>query len=286
MSVLPRTVQDVNPTQNRKSISVMNSNNDAYDYNHYNNSTFSNNNRIPIVIKRLFKTPKNLDFETATWEMFHLIFKPRKAFRSFYYQHQTKNQWARDDPSFFLLQILLLSITSIAWSIAYGRSFMGFCKLLFNMIFIDFFLLGFIISTMFWFILNRPFFQFKLMTNNDYYNSNNVNNSTRPSIEWGYCFDVHCDAFLVILLLLYFLQFLLLPIINLHNWFALIVGNSLYCFAIGHYFILTFYGYSQLPFLKNINFILLPTLGMALLYVISLIGIDLSSWLSFYNYTN
>ncbi|CAI4045170.1 hypothetical protein SKDZ_11G2360 [Saccharomyces kudriavzevii ZP591] len=237
---------------------------------------------VPMVIKRLFKTPRNLDVETASWEMFHLIFHPRKAYRSIYYQRQTKNQWARDDPSFFIFQIALISISSVTWSI-YNSGFkndgvsMGFFgimghffKSLIMMVVLDFFIFGFIMATIFYVLLNRSYFKFK--------------SSRNTVVEWAYCFDVHCNSFLIILLCLYFIQFLLLPVINLQNWISLLIGNSLYCFAIGHYFILTFYGYNQLPFLKNLNFILLPTLGLSIIYLISLFGIDLSKRLSFYNY--
>lgn len=225
---------------------------------------------FPIVLRRLYKTPKNLDFETATWEMVHLIFKPRKAFRSFYYQHQTRHQWARDDPSFFILQIGLLVLSSMVWSIVYGHSFLGFVKMMLNMIFVDFFLFGFAIATAFWLILNRPRFKFR--------------SAVESQVEWAYCFDVHCNAFLIIWVLLYFLQFVLLPLIKLHRWIGLFVGNTLYCVAFGHYFILTFYGYSQLPYLKSINFILFPALAFAVLYILSLLGIDLSTKLSFRRY--
>lgn len=244
MSTLPLTVQDLKGT-----VSTV---------------------RVPVIIKRLFKSPKNLDFEIAMWDMVNLVFKPRKAFRSFYYQRQTKHKWARDDPSFFILQILLLTISSIIWSLAYGRSLMGFLKMMINMIFIDFFFFGFLIATIFWVLLNRPWFKFK--------------SALDSQVEWAYCFDVHCNAFLIILCLLYFLQFILLPIINLHEWVGLFIGNTLYCAALIHYFVLTFYGYSQLSFLKNINFILLPTLIFGIIYVISLFGIKLSNFLSFSNY--
>lgn len=237
-----------------------------------NRDLISNNggSSIPIILRRLWKTPKNLDFETAIWEMIHLILKPRKAFRSFYYQRQTKNQWARDDPSFFILQIGLLTLSSVVWSIVYGHSIFGFLKMMTEMILVDFFLFGFVVATLFWAVLNRPTFKFR--------------SALDSQVEWAYCFDVHCNAFLIIWIMLYFLQFLLIPIINLHKWIGLFVGNTLYCFAFAHYFILTFYGYSQLTFLKNINFILFPALAFAVLYIVSLVGIDLSTKLSFYNY--
>ncbi|CCH62581.1 hypothetical protein TBLA_0H02970 [Henningerozyma blattae CBS 6284] len=227
-------------------------------------------NSLPPVLRRLFKTPKNLDFETASWEMVHLIFKPRMAYRQFYYQRQTNKQWARDDPSFFLLQIGLLMASSLIWSIVYGHSVGGFFRMMLNMVVTDFFLFGFTVATIFWFVLNRPMFKFKSAVNS--------------RVEWAYCFDVHCNAFLIIWVSIYFLQFLALPILNMENWFSLVVGNTLYCFAFAHYFILTFYGYSQLTFLKNISFILFPSLFFGVLYIISLVGINVASRLSFYKH--
>lgn len=224
-------------------------------------------NMFPVVIKRLFKSPKNLDFETASWEMFNLVFKPRTAFKSFYYQRQTKEFWARDDPSFFILQLCLLTLSSMIWSIAYGHTFGQFLKMMINMIIVDFFAFGALMATLFWIILNRSTFKFK--------------SALDSKVEWAYCFDVHCNAFLIIWCLLYFLQFFLIPILKLHRWIDLFVGNLLYCTALGYYFILTFYGYSQLPFLKNINFILFPTLALGVLFMISLFGINLVDIFSF-----
>lgn len=225
---------------------------------------------LPQVLKRLFKSHKNLDFESATWEMFNLIFKPRKAYRSLYYQRQTRNRWSRDDPSFFILQVGLLLLSSLVWSVIYGHSFTGFVKMMFDMVFIDFFAFGFGVATLFWFTLNRSFFKFR--------------SAQSSQVEWAFCFDVHCNAFLVVWCLLYFLQFILLPVINLHKWVGLFIGNTLYCAAFGQYFVLTFYGYSQLPILKNVNFILLPTLVFFGVYVVSLFGFELSKIFSFHTY--
>lgn len=238
-SVLPRSVDDLKVSFSRK--------------------------KMPVVIRRLFKNPKNLDFETALWEMFTLITAPRKAFRTFYYQ--SKNRWARDDPSFFILQIILLISSSVVWSGVYGHSFGEFLKMMLNMIIIDYFLFGISMATIFWAILNREYFKFK--------------SAKHTKVEWAYCFDIHCDAFLIVWVLLYLVQFVLLPLIRLHKWISLLIGNTLYAIAFCHYFILTFYGYSQLPFLKNIDFILLPSLLGVAVYVVSLFGLNLTQIFSF-----
>lgn len=224
--------------------------------------------RVPVVLRRLLRAPRNLDFETAIWEMVNLIWRPRRAFRSFYHQRHTKTQWARDDPSFFVLQVLLLVVSSLLWSLIYhGDPLSKIATRIFNMIFVDFLIFGMVMATIFWLILNREYFKFKSARN--------------CQVEWAYCFDVHCNSFLIILVALYYLQLLLLPVINYGNWIGIFVGNTLYCSTLAHYFIMTFYGYSQLPFLKNINFILFPSLAFMVLYIVSLVGINLSKNLSF-----
>ncbi|KAI8393002.1 Protein GMH1 [Nakaseomyces glabratus] len=223
---------------------------------------------LPPVLGSLFKAPGNLDFETAMWEMVNLILKPRKTFRAIYYQRQTKNQWARDDPSFFILEILLISISSVFWSLFYYNHSLWKClQSIFNLIFVHFFLFGFATATFFWITLNQPRFKFK--------------SASSSNIEWAYCFDVHCNAFLVILVALYYLRFLLLPL----KFLGVLVPNTLFCASTIHYFILTFYGYSQLPFLKNISFILFPTIVLCILFVVGLFGVDIAALFGFGSYT-
>ena len=75
---------------------------------------------IKVMVKRLFK-PKTLDFETAIWEIFHLIVNPKKMYRSHYYYKQQQheqlgngNSYTRDDPSFDFVD-RVLSLSAIAW---------------------------------------------------------------------------------------------------------------------------------------------------------------------------
>ncbi|CAI5757248.1 unnamed protein product [Candida verbasci] len=212
---------------------------------HSNNSTFSFNlKNYKTMFKRLLK-PNTLDFETAIWEIFHLIINPKKMYRSHYYYKQstssTKSSYTRDDPSFLILLTGFLSISAIAWGLAYSPTIIDILKLVIYMVFIDFYLTGIIISTITWIVTNKLF-------------NLNINKYNINYIEWSFCFDIHCNSFLIIWCLLYVLQFLLLPIIRMKNIVALILGNSLYFGSIGYYFIVTFYGFNSLPFISsNIN---------------------------------
>lgn len=203
------------------------------------------------LFKRLFK-PKTLDFETATWEVFYLIVNPRKMYRSNTYKQQNsrRSSYARDDPSFLILLTVLLSVSAIAWGAAYLPHIWDILKLIFNMVCIDFYVTGFFVATLLWAVTNR-------LTNPDFTVVNAWSLASRYNanyIDWTFCFDVHCNSFLIIWCLLYLLQFFLLPLINnKRSFISLLLGNSLYFGAIGYYFVITFYGFNSLPFFNSLS---------------------------------
>lgn len=189
------------------------------------------------MVKRLFK-PTTLDFETAMWEFTHLIINPKKMYRSQYYkQYQGNKTYSRDDPSFLILLTIFLSISAVAWGLTYSPKVVDIIKLIIYMVFVDFYLTGIGISTASWLVMNK-------MYNGTWgLNRYNVN-----YIEWNFCFDVHCNSFLIIWCLLYLVQFIMLPVITIENSFiSLFLGNGLYFVAIGYYFVITFYGFNSLP---------------------------------------
>lgn len=222
--------------------------------------------RIPLYIKRIFRPP-TLDFETAIWEIFYLVVSPRKVYKSLYYHKQTKNTWARDDPSFVILLSTLLAVSAIAWGLAYSPSILAILKLIVYMVLVDFLATGLIISTVGWLFANR-FLKHKNA------GSGGVM-SIDGDLEWAYCFDVHCNSFLLIWLCLYVIQFLLLPVLNRTNWISLFLGNTLYLIALCYYFVITFLGYSNMPFLEHTELLLFPIPIIAILYFMSLFGFNM-----------
>ncbi|KAK9458035.1 UNC-50 family-domain-containing protein [Dipodascopsis uninucleata] len=228
---------------------------------------FTTSLKLPLVLRRLLKPP-TLDFETAIWEICYLFIAPKKVYRQIYYHRQTKNTWARDDPSFALLLSLFLILSALAWGIAYSPGFVPIIKLMFNMVFIDFLVSGIIAASVGWYIASR--FLRQKTGRNSLSISQQDNN-----VEWGYCFDVHCNSFLVIWFWLYVVQFIMLPIIIKDSWISLFLGNLLYLCAFSYYVVITFLGYSALPFLENTEFILSPILLFVVLFVISLFGFNI-----------
>ncbi|KAK9448324.1 UNC-50 family-domain-containing protein [Limtongia smithiae] len=223
--------------------------------------------RIPIVLRRLLKPP-TLDFETAIWEICYLFISPKKVYRQMYYR--TKDTWARDDPSFVLVLSGFLILSAIAWGVAYSPGFFPIVRLMFDMVLVDFLLVGSVLATLSWFCVNR-FLRQRMgrgvmsMTQQD------------TNIEWAYCFDVHCNSFLIIWFCLYVLQFVMLPIILKNNWFSLFLGNSLYLGAFTYYVIITYLGFSSLPLIEHTEYILFPIPVVFVLYLVSLFGFNISA---------
>lgn len=205
--------------------------------------------RLKKMFRRLFK-PNSLDFETAIWEIFNLVFNPRKMYRSHYYYKQqlsgNKVSYTRDDPSFLILLTGFLSISAIAWGIAYSPSAWEILKLIVYMVVVDFYLTGVAIATAFWLVLNRIYNNTTSIFGD--FSRFNVN-----YIEWGFCFDIHCNSFIIIWCLLYLVQFLLLPVLTIEKSFiSLFIGNTLYFGAVGHYFVITMYGFTAIPSVGNL----------------------------------
>ena len=82
---------------------------------------------------------------------------------------------------------------------------------------------------------------------------------------------MHCNAFFPLFLLLYVLQFLLLPVLLRGGLVATLLSNSLYAAAFAAYHYLTFLGYSELPFLRHPEYFVYPIGVVALLWLFFLL---------------
>ena len=98
---------------------------------------------------------RSLNFDLALLQLFYLTISPRRFYRQLYYHKQTKNRWARDDPTIAVIISISLLIASFGWSISLGLGVRGVLKLALRMLLIDYAFVGVILSTVFWFVL-RP----------------------------------------------------------------------------------------------------------------------------------
>lgn len=140
-------------------------------------------------MSRLFRVD-HMDFEFAAWQMVYLFVAPKKVYRNFQYRKQTKNQFARDDPAFVVLLGLWFLASATGLSLVLRLPFMAFVKFLFWVIFVDCFGIGIVVASAFWLVSNR--YMRKKGSGED--------------VEWGFCFDIHLNAFFPPLVLLHIFQ--------------------------------------------------------------------------------
>lgn len=90
-------------------------------------------------------------------------------------------------------------------------------------------------------------------------------------LEWLYCFDIHCNAFLPVFLLLYVIQYFMLPILLMDHYLCLLLSVVLNIGALSYYHYLVCQGYSALPFLRNTEVFLAPVPLLVVLGIFSLV---------------
>ncbi|KAG2212687.1 hypothetical protein INT47_000664 [Mucor saturninus] len=219
----------------------------------------------PALLRRLFRFPQ-MDFEFAIWQMCYLLIAPRRVYRNIYYHKQTKNQWSRDDPAFLVLLILFITLSAIVWSVTYDLGIYGAIKTVLSMIFLEFLFVGSLISTATWYMTNKFLTQ-------------NINTyAVAQKVEWPYAFDVHCNSFLPVYMILYVVQWFFLPLLLKDSWISMLMGNLMYCIALIWYMVGTFLGFNALPFLVHTELLLYPIALCIALFIASLFGLNISQY--------
>jgi len=189
---------------------------------------------------------RQMDFEYTFWFLLQLLKSPRTAYRQTTFNKQTKNQWARDDPAMVVVLSGLVAAAALAYCAALGGGVLGTLWAVLNAVLVDFLLGGMAIATACWFLANR------------YLRTAGHSHAVEQSVEWMYAFDVHCNSFFPMFLVLYVGQFFLLPLVLTQGFAAALVANLLYAVGLAYYHYMNFQGYSALPFLERTEVFLFP----------------------------
>jgi len=216
-----------------------------------------------------------MDIQAALDQMRTILsLTPQRVYKTSYYRKQTKNQWSRDDPAFCVLEVVFLTVASVAYCVAFRQPNMILATVTFILQHVVgvFFGCGALVATI-----------GQVLSNKYLSHQNNgggaANTTTAGSthhvqqrVEWMYAFDIHCNAFLPFFVILYALQFFLLPFVLGKSMFALILSNTLYAVAFSCYFYITHLGYRALPFLTNTEVFLFPIVAVFMLYILNFVG--------------
>jgi len=215
---------------------------------------------LPDYFRRILHY-RQMDFEYVFWQMWFLFVSPSKVYRSVKYHKQTKNQWARDDPAFVVVLMLFMAVASLAYSVAFQvPGFFNILRIMVGSILVDFLGSGVLMATGGWWLANK------------YLKDGSPNQcSVDQDVEWLYAFDVHVNAFVPPFLILYVLQYFLLPIFMRDSFLATLLANTTYMGAITYYHYIFFLGYNVLPFLQNQVVFLYPVIVLMVVYLLTLI---------------
>ena len=157
--------------------------------------------------------------------------------------------------------VALLLASSVAQALALGPVSVGatFALLAWHVL-VDFLLVAVVVATLAWLLCNR-FLRVRGGVHT---------HSLEQSVEWLYAFDVHCNAFFPLFLLLHVLQFVVWPLLLADRFVATLAANTLYLVAHAYYWHVTFLGYNALPFLHKTVLFVYPTAALAVLYFVAL----------------
>lgn len=205
-----------------------------------------------------------MDIDYTFAQMIYLCFAPRKVYQLTSYRKQTKNQWARDDPAFVVVLVFFLVVAALSYGVALQVRGLACLRILCVFIGLHFVAAGAVIATCSWVISNK-------------YLRVQSFHGVEQRMEWMYAFDIHCNSFFPLFLVLYVLHYFLLPFIIQPTLVATVVGNLLYAVALCYYSYITSLGYSTLPFLERTEVFLYPSvLVIGLVSICCFLGINLT----------
>lgn len=222
---------------------------------------YRNNSVLPQYLRRIVKY-QQMDMEYTFWQMLHLCTSPKVVYQQTKYHKQTKNQWARDDPAFVVICSFLLAVAASAFSAAYGHGVGQASFTIASVVIMHFLLAGISLASICWFLSNH-YLREEIAVHT---------HVVEQRVEWLYAFDVHCNAYFPLFVVLYVLQYFLSPLLLAHGFMSTFLSNVLYFVALSYYHYLNFLGYDVLPFLERTTFFLYPIAILALLLPISLLS--------------
>jgi UNC-50 family len=161
------------------------------------------------------------------------------------------------DPAFVAIMVYFMSVASLGYTVAFHNSLLGFLKGMLYSVVVDFALVGLLASTLGWYLANN----YLLIEHASAH-------TTEQTVEWLYAFDIHCNSFFPFFILLYVLQFFLLPLLMGGGLLPCILSNVLYAIAFTLYFYITFLGYDILPFLQHTTVFLYPIAAVAVGFLV------------------
>ena len=202
---------------------------------------------LPPFVRRIVHY-REIDLQLTFSQLKNILVDPAAVSKAATFHQQTQGKWARDDPGFLVVLVCSVTITALIYFLALEPfTFFGF---FFSILFavVHFFVVAVLAASLGKWVattyLRRP----PALAEAEIEAGAGAPSST---VEWWYCFDVHCNSFFPYFLLTRIVQFPLLPILYGDSTIGMLLSLLLFAAAFGYYIYITFLGYFALPFLHN-----------------------------------
>jgi hypothetical protein len=250
------TLESNPPRSGRSRDSYSHMANNGHRYERFNGRS-EGANKLLFYLRRILRYPQ-MDWDYTLTQMTMLLYNPSRVYKMTSWRNQTKNQWARDDPAFMVLLVLFMSAASLAYGLALGDARITTLIRLVALnvgLFLGF---GALLATFGWWVSNA------------FFRTRHSHSADHQQVEWLYAFDIHCNAFFPMFVLLYVAQYLLLPLVTGQSVLSTVLANTLYGFAFSYYHYVSFLGYMYLPFLDSskVTSMLYPIAAIVVLHVV------------------
>jgi len=215
---------------------------------------------LPQYFRRVVKW-RQMDLKYTMWQMMYLCIAPKTVYRTTSYHKQTKNQWARDDPCFVVLMCALVAVAALCYCLAFGHTIWHSLLTIVSAVVVDFLALGAVLASAGWLLANKYLRE-----------AGGHSHAVEQRVEWMYAFDVHCNSYFPLFVLLYVVQFALCPVLLAGGFLPTVLSNLLYGAALSYYHYTQFLGYNALPFLEHTELFLYPVGAIVLALPFSILS--------------
>jgi hypothetical protein len=212
--------------------------------------------KVPEFLRRAFQADQ-MEIDSALSQIWNCVLNPSLVYKMSKARKMAKDHYYRDDPAFIVLQLVFLAVTTLAFGLALQASPF---RILYNIIYelgISYIAFGACIATGVWMLVNRF-----LMS------PGSMPHEVKRDVEWQFCLDIHCNAYVNYFFWTQILQFALLPIVMHNSFFARLTSNLLYAVGATSYLYMTFKGLLEIPTLHRQQIVLYPALGVAVLLIL------------------
>ncbi|CAN1192470.1 Protein unc-50 homolog [Linum perenne] len=88
---------------------------------------------------------------------------------------------------------------------------------------------------------------YKFLTNSYLREESPNSHVVEQRVEWLYAFDVHCNSFFPMFVMLYVIHYFLSPLLVAHGFIPVLLSNLIFMVAASYYHYLNFLGYDGKP---------------------------------------